>query len=164
MSRAAAPSSISGTVPRRRRFRGGEVMSLNLVAMIDIVFLLLIFFLLQMRFHQPEGILPSRLPQTQGAAAMPSEVPISPLRVVVRQTGPGPADYDIRIDRMPPPVPRNFGDLATQLKQVQATDGYSDETPVVIMPLGRVKWDHVVNAYNAAVRAAYKNIHFAANQ
>ncbi len=138
-------------------------MSLNLVAMIDIVFLLLIFFMLQMRFHRPEGILPNKLPRTHGVAAV-DEVPISPLRVVVRQTGDGPGDYQVRIDRMPPPVPQNFTDLAVQLKGVQASEGYDDETPVVIVPQGDVKWDHVVNAYNAAVRAAYKNIAFASSK
>ena len=147
---------------KRRRRRGGEVMSLNLVAMIDIVFLLLIFFMLQMRFHQPEGLLPNKLPKGQGVLAG-MEVPISPLRVVVRQIGPGPADYQIRIARMPPPNPQTFGDLAARLKGIQSVEGYSDDTPVVIVPDGHVVWDHVVNAYNAAVRAAYKNIHFASS-
>ena len=147
---------------RRRRRRGGEVMSLNLLAMIDIVFLLLIFFMLQMRFHQPEGLLPNKLPKSQGVVAG-MEVPISPLRVVVWQVGPGPVDYRIRIAQMPPPNPQTFGDLVVRLKGIQSIEGYSDDTPVVLVPDGRVQWDHVINAYNAALRAAYKNIHFASS-
>ena len=162
MSQPATTARISKERRRRARGRGGETLSLNLISMIDIVFLLLIFFMLQMRFHRLEGILPIKLPKTQGLTAS-REVPMSPLRVTVRQVGDGPTDYVVSIDQMAPPLPQNFIDLYVRLRQVQETEGYSAETPVVIAPQGEVKWDHVINAYNAAVRARFTRIHFAAS-
>ena len=161
MSRRTNSAESAKERRARRRRLGGEALSLNLVSMIDIVFLLLIFFMLQMRFHRPEGLLPNKLPKSQGLVAG-AEVPMSPLWVLVRQLGDGPTDYEVSIAQMPPPLPQNFNDLFDRLRQVQATEGYSAETPVVIVPQGEVKWDHVINAYNAAVRARYKSIHFAA--
>ena len=37
----------------------------------------------------------------------------------------------------------------------------SAKTPVVIEPRGDVPWEHVVNAFNQAVRAKFKKIGFA---
>lgn len=162
MNEPATTAQIGKERRRRARQRGGEPLSLNLISMVDIVFLLLIFFMLQMRFHQVEGILPNKLPKTQGLAAS-SQVPMSPLRVMVRQVGDGPTDYVVSIAQMAPPLPQNFIDLYVRLRQIQKTPGYSDETPVVIVPQGEVKWDHVINAYNAAVRAEFTRIHFAAS-
>ena len=36
----------------------------------------------------------------------------------------------------------------------------ADEVPVTIQPLGNVRWVHVVNAFNQAVRADYKKVGF----
>jgi len=133
-------------------------MSLNLAPMIDMTFLMLIFFIVTTTFKQAEGIFTSRLPRTAGAPVAP--LPISP--IIVRLTQPDPASSicRIRIDNFTR-APQTFDELAQVLVDIQGNPGFDRQTPVVILPTADVAWDHVVNCWNAAVRAQCQNITFA---
>jgi len=155
-----APSdrAKAGTTPRkRRRPAAGPRLTLNLVPMIDIVFLLLIFFLVGTRFITAEGVLPGRLPRHDAERTLP--VPVPPIQINLASTDGGAPQISIagRAVR-----PANFEQLAAVLGQIQREPGYDDQTPVVLQADEKLAWDHVVNAYNAAVRAQYKNIVFGA--
>jgi len=144
--------------PARRAARGrGLPFAVNLAPMIDVTFLLLIFFLVTTTFERAEGILASKLPEATGAPAVP--LPLSPIVVRLTQTGPGGDDYAIDIDNVQS-APRDFEQLADFLRQLQQEPGFDDQTPMIIMADPKVRWDHVVNAWNAAVRRGYKNIAF----
>jgi biopolymer transport protein ExbD len=136
---------------RRQRWTG---LSINLTPMIDVTFLLLIFFLVTSTFEKPEGLFAANLPRDSGAHAV--SLPISP--IIVRLTPEGDA-CRIRIDRFTE-APASFGDLATFLTDVQANPGFDNETPVVIVADDALAWDHVVGCWNAAVRASCQNIAF----
>ncbi len=145
--------------PRRRRYRGsGGAIKLNLAPMIDVTFLLLIFFLVTTTFERAEGILSSKLPKDRGAAAV--ALPISPIVVRLSPSGPGGDDCTIQVDNFPN-VPADFLELADYLRQIQGKPGFDEETPVVVVAAHDVRWDHVVGAWNAAVIAGCKNIVFA---
>ena len=145
--------------PRRRRRNGlGNALTLNLAPMIDVVFLLLIFFISTTTFKRAEGLLPSRLPK-QGDLSSAIASPITPIVVHLRQIGPGPSDYEISVERFVN-TPRTFNELASFLKQVQTQPGFDQDTPVVIQAPDSVAWNHVVNCWNAAVRAGCKSISF----
>ena len=46
------------------------------------------------------------------------------------------------------------------LTDVVQQPGFGPDTPVVVVAEGRVPWDHVVNAWNAALRAGFVRIAF----
>ena len=143
--------------PRRKRLppRRG-MLTLNLAPMIDVTFLLLIFFLITTTFDLPEGVLASKLPRDTGVSV---PLPLSPIVIRVDPAGPEFADYTMRLDNASQ-VPADFNELASMLEEIQNRPGFDDETPVVIMAGGGVRWDHLVNCWNAAVRVKYKNIMF----
>lgn len=156
---AGAPT---GRPTRRPQPRTGASavasLSLNLAPMIDMTFLLLIFFVLTTSFHPPEGILGAKLTE---AGPVPGRValPISPIIVRVRTTGPAVADFAIQIDNFAA-QPASFAELAQFLRDIRRNEGFDEETPVVIVAPADTTWEHVVECWNAAVRAACRNISF----
>ena len=143
---------------RIRRSRSALRLTLNLAPMIDVTFLLLIFFVVTTTFKRAEGIFASRLPKDAGAPA--ATLPISPIVVRVSQPDPSGRYCRIRIDNFAR-APQTFNELAQFLVDVQANPGFDRQTPVVIFPTPGVRWDHVVNCWNAAVRAKCAVITFA---
>lgn len=144
---------------RRRRARArGLPIAVHLAPMIDVAFLLLIFFLVTTTFERAEGLLASDLPDDGRPPAV--ALPISPIVMRLAQTGQGHDDFLIKIDRFQN-VPRTFGALADFLREVQSRPGFDEQTPVVIVADNQVRWDHVVNGWNAALRAGYERIAFA---
>ena len=146
---------------RRRRYRntsGGIDFSIHLAPMIDVTFLLLIFFLVTTTFDRAEGILASDLPKTHNRPAI--SLPISPIVVRIKQTGIGEDDYSIKIDRFDD-VPQSFSLLSGFLVQIQHRPGFDRDIPVVIVAGDDVRWDHVVSCWNAAIRAECTRIAFA---
>jgi len=145
---------------RAYRRRSLSSLTINLAPMIDVTFLLLIFFSVTTTFKRAEGYLAAELPRTAGRSSV--ELPISPIVVRVQQFGMGTADYRIRVDNFAN-APATFDELANMLRGIQGNPGFDTDTPVVIAAEDDVAWDHVVNAWNAALRAEYKNIAFGAN-
>ena len=143
---------------RRARDTRGVSIAVNLAPMIDVTFLLLTFFLVTTTFERAEGVLSSQMPQDRGQPA--PALPISPIVVRLDQVGLGEGDFTIRIDRFAP-APVGFSELTDALRALQSKPGFDTETPVVIVAGEDVLWDHVVGAWNAAVRADCKRIAFA---
>ena len=61
--------------------------------------------------------------------------------------------------------PRDFRELAQQLASIQYNSrnpggSFKADNPVIIEPDGFVRWQHVVNAFNAAIKARYTNVAF----
>ncbi len=135
-------------------------MSLNLTPMIDVVFNLLLFFLVLSRFEPREGMLPARLP-SDAAAAPATELPRTPVRVRLAADPASPADCRVTIDRFnESPMP--FRALGPALRRIRLQEpGFDHLTPVHLIADDDVAWDHVVNAYNAALAAEYERIFFA---
>ena len=158
-------SSIAGTADRvrflrqrRRRRHRSSSLAINLTQMIDVVFLLLIFFLVTSTFEKPEGLFAANLPCDADVGSV--SLPISPIIVRLTPEGDG---CRMRIDNFTA-VPASFGDLTEFLKNVQGNPGFDDETPVVIVAADALAWDHVVGCWNAAVRASCKSIAFGAGR
>lgn len=127
--------------------------------MIDMTFLLFSFVLVTSNFERPEGVLASQLPQSTASSVA---LPFSP--IVVRLSQAGPADGpEIRIDRFTD-SPRTLAELPGLLAEVQRRPGFDRDTPVVIAAGDEVQWDHVVGAWNAALRAGCTNIAFSEQQ
>ena len=144
---------------RTRRSTGarGVPIAVNLAPMIDVSFLLLIFFLVTTTFERAEGILSSKLPRDTGVPAV--ALPISPIIVRLTQTGVADDDYKIAIDHFDA-EPAGPGELVGYLRQIQQRPGFDKDTPVLIVADDAVRWDHIVGCWNAALRAGCKRVAF----
>ena len=123
-----------------------------LTPMIDVVFQLLLFFLLSCQFIQKEGVIPARLPEIVDGPQ------VRAITVTILPAG---------VDRQGA-VFRVAGDVAglDSAEQLHARlaaigrDPMLREAGVCIRPSGQVRWRHVVDAMNPAVRAEYKKVSF----
>ena len=156
-----------GTVhfrPQRRRYTQPSVlMTLSRFApMIDMSFLLLVFFMTTTRFAAPEGMLSSQMPAYGAGGTGPVvELPLTPLVMRVAAAGVDATGLSISVDRFET-APHVLTGLPEFLATILSEPGFDADTPMIIVADDAVRWDHVVSAWNAALRAGWKNIAFAA--
>lgn len=149
----------------KRHGRPRPNMQPNLSAMIDVIFLLLIYFVTTANFTPDEGVLTAKLPQGTGKTSTDMTPPQRPLNIVLTPAG----EVECRISIQGyPQSPGGFAELATLLVELQydpdrglRSGAFKPDSPVIIRPEAGVRWQHVANAFNAAVRARYTNINFA---
>ncbi|HAI12630.1 MAG TPA: hypothetical protein DCM28_13060 [Phycisphaerales bacterium] len=140
---------------RRAAKRKSPVMRLNLTSMIDVIFLLLVYFVVTANFATGEGVLTTNMPAKSGGEFAIDMPPVMPLRVYLYADD--GTSYKIRVVGQTE-QPKTFTELATLLKQTSQHMNADD--PVVIQPVGDVKWEHVLGAFNAAVKAEFQNVQF----
>jgi biopolymer transport protein ExbD len=152
---------------RERRGRPRPRIALNLTAMIDVVFLLLIYFMAATSFKLGEEIFRMDLPQ-RGAAAAPDPFALDaePLRVSIASTGTMRDAYRLHLSG-PYAQPLSFDDFYEFLRQRRMTPHspvglFAPDHPIVIEPSRTTRWEHVIDTFNAAVRAEFTNVTFAA--
>jgi biopolymer transport protein ExbD len=152
---------------RRRRERTRPRIALHLTAMIDVVFLLLVYFMVATEFKVGEEIYRLDLPErvTAQRELDPFDLDEMPLRILVATTGFGLDTYTLRLEG-PYEQPRTFEDLYDFLRNRQVSEFtrtglFEPDHPIVIEPTRTTKWQHVVEAFNAAARARYTNVTFA---
>lgn len=152
---------------RSRRGRGRARLTLNLTAMIDVVFLLLIYFMVATNFRVGEEVYRLDLPRNLQSQAErdPFQLDEQPLRIQVLSTGPGRFQYRLGIDG-PFAQPASFDELHHFLLDRQINPDHPSglflpDHPIIIEPARTAVWDHAVGAFNAAARARYTNIRFA---
>jgi biopolymer transport protein ExbD len=156
VQRVAAPEP-----PRRPgNFAQHAKIKINppLMPLIDVMFTLLMFFLVAGQLRG-EGAIPSNLPDILGAGPSSIKFKITPIRVAVHAAGENAstAYYQIEGSQQQWNAPEG-------LFQYLASFAEKDDpgkVPVIIRPYGPVRWEFVVNAFNQAVRAKYKQVGFA---
>ena len=158
---------IAHRTVRQRRGRDLAQVSLNLTPMIDVVFQLLIYFLVATEFKLNEEVYRLDLPQQLQSDQLldPFQLDDQPLRIIVASTGVGGVDYGLRVEG-PFPQPATFEELHRMLRERQInreTSGglFLPEHPIIIEPARTAKWEHAVRAFNAAALARYTNVQFA---
>ena len=159
---------VSHTSVREKRPVKSTRMQLNLTSMIDVIFQLLIYFVVTASFAVGEGIIPAQLPVGPGKPKDDTKPPTRPLNIVVKSAGVTNTSYRLYLEGAPRP-PTTFSELWETLAALRYDPNtgqgtYKSDNPVIIKPDGDVRWQHVVNAFNAAVRARYTNISFAQAQ
>lgn len=161
MDHAGRRTATDAAPPRPDR-RDGPVTAGRppLTPMIDVVFQLLLFFILGCRFIQDEGQLRANLPSIAGPSITPP-LRIDPVRVSLRAAPPDDQGVLVEIEGTTfsfSDVPKLW-DYLTGFRRQYGEE--SAEVPVIITPVGKVRWKFVVNAFNQAIRAKFKNIGFA---
>jgi biopolymer transport protein ExbD len=146
--------------PQRRR--GRTSMQLLIVPMIDVVFLLLVFFLLTASFRPREGFLPTKLPQLS-ATAEPSELEPLPIQVFTLENG----DCQVQIGAQDPirisadSVAAGFSEVKNAIHNMFLQQGRNTENPIKLIPTPQTKWDHVVKTYHCLWELNLTNVIFA---
>ena len=147
--------------PQRKGMRFGP--TLHLTSMMDVTFLLLIFFIVTASFASDEGSLRADLP-IQSTTPAGFDVPVDPLIITLRADDDG--DIHIRIGNSP----QRYIGVQVFYREVEGlqfdaetnpTGVYERSYPIIIMPLKNVRWASAVDVYNACVKARYENIIFA---
>ena len=123
--------------------------------MIDVVFLLLIFFVWTASFQVVEYLLPSKVSAQSGTAAE-AEIPPELLdleQVVVRLIANGSSVQWMMNDE----ILAGLSDVEARLHQVAAI---RNDIPVIVDPEKKIRLGDVINVYDAAMRAGFHSIQF----
>jgi biopolymer transport protein ExbD len=123
-------------------------VEISMTPMIDVIFLLLVFFIATSSFQAIEKILPSGVSEMRQASGNsdqpPPEIDVESLeQIIVKITNvPGGADASINGQRL-----ASFADLKTKLRDIAQV---SSHVPVIIDPEPKVAAKQVVMAYDWA--------------
>lgn len=145
---------------KRKREMAPARMQLNLTSMIDIVFQLLIYFIVTASFVMDEGLLNANLPQTGGQAS-----PLDPKAIEIKVFSEGQNNTTPRIEVLGvlpggrPYVTTDFEALLTELSALKKSDIYS-KSKILLKIDDRTRWEHTTNAFNAAKAAQFEEINF----
>lgn len=135
----------------------------NVTPLIDVMFLLLLFFLLTTKFRQDEGAIPGTLPALgQSFGGQSAEELPPPIKVKIEPRGQDALEAVYQISGIEVSV-GNADELYTKLHQ--RSQPYNDtdvaKVPITLNARSDVRWGFVVEAFNQASRARFRTILFA---
>lgn len=136
------------------------LLEVSLTGMIDVVFNLLVFFVVITTAAQKEGYLPSELP-VDGAESGQMQVPALAIEISV-YAGESFEECQVELRGVRETI-GSFGQLYDILAARHVSGGglYEGDNPVVLRLGERVSVDQMVKTYNAVVLAGFSNIQFA---
>jgi len=162
-------SAVARHVTGRRR-RGDGALRLDLTSMIDVTFLLLVYFMAATSFRTGEELYRMDIPDRAGAGpADPFAMDDEPLRIHVASLSANDRDaYRLRLDG-PWPQPRTFDDLTAFLREHRSAPDrprglFAADHPVIVEPSPTANWQHVMSTFNAAASTGYENVTLARPQ
>ena len=125
--------------------------SVRMTPLIDVIFLLLIFFILAIRLEKPEGVLENILPEsdTHGIAEQQKDWEVVKLRIKLITEG---EQLKIYLQER---VVYTYKDLLSYLNMLP------QEIMLVIEPESKVPYKYVIGVYNTCIKAKKSNIVFA---
>lgn len=135
-----------------------NTIELMMTPMIDVVFLLLVFFIWTSSFEVPEFDLPSAIAETpQGGSGVDDPLPITePFDEMIVRLSRVDAQLIIVLNEQPI---ENLTILRSRLKEIIAI---GVQPPVIIDPADEVTMNDAVKAYDAAREAGADRVLFAA--
>ena len=143
---------------RKNKSKETPPVEMNLTPMIDVTFLLLIFFLVQ-KWKEPEGKLNAYLPKDKGPPPIniPQIDPEEELTIRVRFL-PGAKTPVYTLGDIDYP---RVSDLEHKLRALYAINP-QDPQPVTIDPDAKATYERVIWVLDACIRVGYPEISFAA--
>ena len=136
--------------------RGRQKPELKLTSMIDVVFLLLIFFVVTATFTIEEGTVLATLPGNSRPIG-PAPPPQIPVAVELASADDG-VTYRLTVDGL---RVDSAADLSAMMTDRLQNGRLANDDLVMIKPQGHVRWEHVLNVYNACVSAELEQVSFA---
>jgi biopolymer transport protein ExbD len=157
----ASEGSIRGVLSQRLAGRRNRNLALRVIPMIDILFLLLIFFILTSSFRPVESFLPFVLPKVGGAAEAAPVV--EPLVINVHGAAGGcnihigqGAGVIVKETDAEAGLVRFAGDLESVMTRQKRTPG----DPVEMVCEDGVEWQYVVKVYDVLYGVGITDITF----
>jgi biopolymer transport protein ExbD len=144
------------TRKKRKKGVGGESMQLQMTSMIDVVFLLLIYFVITANFTIDEGTLLATMPGNS-SNTQPEDDLDPPVNIDLTSADDG-VTYSIVVNGQR--IENATALAGYMINRVQTAQMAKDDI-VQIKPQGVVRWQHVVNVFNACVSAELENVGFA---
>ncbi len=154
------------------RLKGSERTTLKMTAMIDVVFQLLIFFLVGMKFRIPEGELDAYLPEEgQPKELKERTLPVDEIRITLRVSQAGANDPSV-----PPSVlldgktldegavSGSVNWLRSQLTELAKDPQMREEVPVIIEAEPHLAYRWVIDTLNYCKKRGFRKVHFAASK
>ena len=160
---AEAGGAVIGSERSRRVGRAAlPVMNLNMAALIDVVFLLMIYFMLITEFRKPEEKFDVDLPRAMasGAGADPFALPQRPITIAVHSFGDGEGQYVLQPDSPALQSAETYNALFGAAERLRATTLAPDQR-FVIQSSPDTRWEHALGAFNALRRAGFNEVRFA---
>lgn len=134
--------------PSHRARPTGGGMEASMIPMINLVFLLLLYFLVTLSARTQEGILTTETPSGQGQVAQIEENEIEDdtalVRIVRAGRGAGLFFRDWPV--------AGYSDLARQLRTLSA------DTPIILEAAPDVAYRDVVRVHNIAIKTGHRNV------
>ena len=157
--RSSEQLSIRAKIVERLKTRSGGI-KLNMTPMIDVVFLLLVFFVTTAKFRPQEGRLPMLLPPPQGGQAGEFSL-IEPL-VIKLDTQGGSLIVEIEgrqfvYDDVTTPALVSLGD---ELTSIYVSQKRNSQDPIELDCGQTLSWEHLVKFYNLMYGMGATNITF----
>ena len=139
--------------------RGG--LDIKMTPMIDVVFLLLVFFVWTASFHIAEHVLPSHLTAVSGTAPADPREPPPPEedfdRVVIRVLwASGQPTWKVN--------DLQVASLAQVRSRLEAIADIKRDAPVILHPDRNVPLGHVIDVYDITRLVGFETIQFAASE
>lgn len=130
----------------------------NLAPMVDVVMVILIFFMLGTTFAISEGVLPTRLPSRIGPGGEAKVTIIPAVRIGLLEADAGSR---CEIVVMGHTLAENSFDALRLLLEAKRLAGADTSGRILIGAEPGVKYQYVISAMDACVRAGFGNIQFA---
>ena len=144
--------------PPRKRRQASKKMQPPLTPMIDVTFQLLLFFLLTFTFREQEGQIRGALPKKGSGGVAEKEKLKEPIRIHILPSN-NRKDAIFEVEGVHEQITNGEQLYQFLIQRKQALQ--SAEGPIIIRPDAYVRWQHVVEVFNQAVRAKFENIGFA---
>ena len=136
------------------------MIGLNLTSMIDVVFLLLIYFMVATEFKTADESFPMDLPMREHGQTITLDH--EPLVIIVESAGSNEEDLRIRLEGPWDPIASVEGLTqflrAHKVGKFRVSGLFTETHPILIKPNSDTRWDHTIAAYNAVARANFVNI------
>ena len=158
VARTSAEETLSSPPSCRRKSAGRKVKTeLNIIPLVDVMFMMILFFVLGTHFRQSEGQIPATLPG-MGPQGNDDRGENLRIQISIRSDGDGGAIYEMNGHHG---AIHDAAELyqALQARRSVAGDG---QAAVIIDPGSETRWCYAVEAFNQAVRAKYKAVGFGA--
>ena len=169
LKQVAGDETVHYVPARKMRAERRAKMQPPLTPMIDVVFQLLLFFLLTTEFRQEEGLITAALPEK--GEGIDTVVKTKDIIIELHPIGFRGVRYvfaDMNVGAIQDDPKAGVAAAAAPAAQVQRLEQRRDEykldvkdSLVIIKPAGDVRWRFIVEAFNQAVRAKFEKIAFA---
>lgn len=149
---------------RRHKKSAKPGITLNVTSMVDILFNLLVYFIVTANFSIDEGSLKARLPNNLDSPTHQPPPDAGNKYTLELDSTRDHYGCDMRFNNRPVPT---FSDLGATLEAnnhgKHPASGRIDPQvdTIVIKPETTVRWQHVVSAFNQATRSGYGKVAFA---